>query len=42
MTEEIFETTRSFSYEAKKLGLLTNLIKEINLNMEEKFRALQV
>lgn len=33
MAEEIFETTRSFSYEAKKTELAINLIKEIDKNM---------
>ncbi len=40
MAEEIFETTRSFSHEAKHLGLSPNLIKEIDKDMVEKFKAL--
>ena len=40
MAEEIFETTRSFSHEAKHLGLSPNLIKEIDKNMVEKYQAL--
>ncbi len=40
MAEEIFETTRSFSHEAKHLGLSPNLIKEIDKGMVEKFKAL--
>ena len=40
MAEEIFETTRSFNHEAKHMGLSPNLIKEIDRNMVEKFKAL--
>lgn len=40
MAEEIFETTRSFSHEAKHLGLSPNLIKEIDKDIVEKFKAL--
>jgi serine/threonine-protein kinase HipA len=39
MAEEIFETTRSFSHEAKHLGLSPNLIKEIDKDMVEKFKV---
>lgn len=42
MAEEIFETTRSFNHEAKNLGLSPNLIKEIDKDMVEKFKALSV
>ncbi|MGO2509754.1 MAG: type II toxin-antitoxin system HipA family toxin [Vibrio hibernica] len=41
MAEEIFEATRSFRHEAKHLGLSPNLIKEIDKDMVEKFKALQ-
>ena len=40
MAEEIFEETRSFSLKAKHLGLSPNLIKEIDKDMVEKFKAL--
>ncbi|MGR5154504.1 hypothetical protein [Photobacterium swingsii] len=40
MAEEIFEITRSFSHEAKQLGLSPDLIKEIDKDMVEKFKAL--
>ncbi|WP_261857292.1 hypothetical protein [Photobacterium sanguinicancri] len=40
MAEEIFEKTRSFSHEAKQLGLSPDLIKEIDKDMVEKFNAL--
>lgn len=40
MAEEIFEATRSFSHEAKDLSLSPNLIKEIDKDMVEKFKAL--
>ncbi|CAH7294473.1 hypothetical protein VCHA43P273_400022 [Vibrio chagasii] len=36
------ERTRSFSHEAKHLGLSPNLIKEIDKDMVEKFKALKV
>ena len=42
MAEEIFEATRSFSNEAKHLGLSPNLIKEIDKDMVEKFQSLYV
>lgn len=41
MAEEIFESTRAFSHEAKHLCLPHNLIKEIDNDMIEKFRALK-
>lgn len=40
MAEEIFEATRSFSHEAKHLGLSPHLIKDIDKDMVEKFKAL--
>ncbi|USD68190.1 type II toxin-antitoxin system HipA family toxin [Vibrio sp. SCSIO 43136] len=40
MAEEIFETTRSFSREAKHLGLAPNLIKEIDKDMVKKYKSL--
>lgn len=40
MAEEIFETTRSFSNEAKNLGLSPLLIKEIDRNMVERYKSL--
>jgi serine/threonine-protein kinase HipA len=41
MAEKIFETLRSFSHEAKHLGLSPNLIKEIDQDMVKKYKALQ-
>ncbi|AXN34730.1 type II toxin-antitoxin system HipA family toxin [Vibrio coralliilyticus] len=40
MAEEIFDATRSFSHEAKHLGLSPNLIKEINKGMVENYKTL--
>ncbi|PMG85853.1 phosphatidylinositol kinase [Vibrio breoganii] len=40
MAEEIFEATRTFGHEAKHLGVSPNLIKEIDKDMVEKFKAL--
>ncbi|PMG10652.1 phosphatidylinositol kinase [Vibrio breoganii] len=40
MAEEIFEATRTFRHEAKHLGVSPNLIKEIDKDMVEKFKAL--